>query len=104
MNMNLGILQCKNYWKWEYTTFSYQAQESKYIKYNDPHKTEYYQQFAQYCKANFKTNLLRLETKQEELCLYTFKYLNYKDEHQADMNICPFWKYCFNREWHSKKY
>ena len=38
-NMNLGIPQCKNCWKWSHTTFSCRIQESKYIKYNGPHKS-----------------------------------------------------------------
>ena len=25
-------------------------------------------------------------------------------DHQADSNICPFWRHRFNREWHTKKY
>lgn len=28
-NMNLGILQCKNCWKWEYITGVYRIQEAK---------------------------------------------------------------------------
>ena len=46
----------------------------------------------------------QLETKQSEPCPYSFKCLNCKGDHQADLNLCPFWKHCFNREWHSKKY
>ena len=39
-----------------------------------------------YCKANFKTDPLRLEIKKEELCLYSFKYINCKDKYQANSN------------------
>ena len=104
VNMNLGVPQCKNYWKWDHTTFSCRAQESKCVKCNGSHKTEHYQQFAWCCKTNFKINLLRLKTKQNEPCFYTFKCLNYKDDYQADSNLCPFWKHQFNRKWYSKKY
>ena len=48
---------------------------------------------AKCCKANFKTNPLHLETKQDEPYLYTFKYLNYKGDYQANSNACPFWKH-----------
>ena len=33
-NMNPSAFQCKNCWKWDYTTFACQVQELKYIKYN----------------------------------------------------------------------
>jgi len=62
-NMNPGIPQYKNCWKWEHITFSCQAQGSKCIKYNSPHKTKYHQQFTWYYKTNFKTNPPRLEIK-----------------------------------------
>ena len=39
-NMNPGVLQCKNYWKWEHATISYRIQGLKYIKCNRPHKSE----------------------------------------------------------------
>ena len=41
-NMNLSISQCKNCWKWGYTTFVSHAQGSKCVKCNSPHKSEYY--------------------------------------------------------------
>ena len=41
-NINSGILQCKNCWKWDHSTFSYRIQGSKCIKYNGPHKLENY--------------------------------------------------------------
>ena len=45
-----------------------------------------------------------METKQGKPCLYTFKCLNCKDNHQANSNNCPFWIHCFNKEWYAKKY
>ena len=51
-------------------TFVYYAHNSKYIKYNSPHKVEYYKEIAQYHKANLKTNPSRLETKKGEPYLY----------------------------------
>ena len=85
-------------------TFSYRIQESKYIKCNGPHKSEHHCYFAWCCKANFKINLLRLEMKQGKLCSYLFKCLNCKGNHQANFNMCPFWKHRFNKEWYMKKY
>ena len=40
---------------------------SKYIKYNGPHKTEYYMEMAWCCKANFKINSSRLKIKKTNL-------------------------------------
>ena len=79
--------------------FLYQAQGLRYVKYNGPHKTGYYQHFVWCCKANFKINPPRLKTKQDESCLYLFKCINYKREYQADLNTCLFWRYCFNRDY-----
>ena len=36
-NMNLGVLQYKNCWKWGHTTFMCRIQGSKCIKYNRPY-------------------------------------------------------------------
>jgi len=103
-NMNPGVLQCKNCWKWGHTTFSCRIQGSKYVKCNGLHKSEHHCKFGWCCKANDKINLPRLETKKGELCPHSFKCLNCKGDHQADSNHCLFWKHRFNREWHYKKY
>ena len=167
-NINPDIPQYKNCWKWEHTMFSYCFQESRYIKYNELHKSEHHCYFGWCCKANFfvstcphdsiflisllilniifinhlikyieyvhrdqiniscrdskityyafyamlktliyiisKTNPPHLKTKQDEPCPHTFKCINYKGNHQADLYTCPFWHHCFNREQHSKKY
>ena len=97
-NMNPRVLQCKNCQKQGHAIFLCRASRSKYIKYNRPHKTKYHQQFSWCYKTNFETNPLRLKTKQDKSCLHIFKYINCKGKHQADSNICPFWRYCFNRE------
>jgi len=80
-NMNSGIPQCKNCWKWEYITFVYGAQGSRCIKCNGLHKIEHHHYFTWYYKANFKINPSQLKTKQDKLCPYTFKYLNCKGEY-----------------------
>ena len=103
-NVNSGISQCKNCWKWDHSTFSCRIQGSKCVKCNGPHKLENYREFSWYCKANDKINPPHLETKKGELCLHTFKCTNCQGEHQVDSITCPFWKNCFNREWHQKKY
>ena len=71
-------------------TFVYYAHGSKYVKCNGSHKVEHHKEMAQYCKANFKTNPPRLETKKGESCLYMFKCINCKDEYQANSNTYPF--------------
>ena len=103
-NMNLGVPQCKNCWKWEHTTRVCHIQEAKCVKYNGPHLTEHHCHFAWYCKANNKINPPRPETKKGKPCPYSFKCLNCKGEHQADSYDCPFWKHHFNKKWHAKEY
>jgi len=41
-NMNPGVSQCKNCWKWSYMAEVCHIQGSKYAKCNGPHLTEYY--------------------------------------------------------------
>ena len=103
-NMNPGIPQCKNCWKWGHSTFSCRIQGAKCVKYNSLYKSEHHCKFGWYCKANAKTILPRLETKKGKPCLYSFKCSNCRGEHQVDSNQCLFWRYSFNREWHQKKY
>ena len=55
-------------------------------------------------RITLKNNPLRLETKQGEPYLHTFKCMNCRGDYQADSNLCLFWKHWFHREWHSKKY
>ena len=103
-NANPSIPQCKNYWKWGHLTFSCRIQGSKCVKCNGPHKSENYQEFGWYYKANNKINPPCLETKKDKPCLHTFKCTNCGEEHQADSVTYSFWKNQFNREWHQKKY
>ena len=53
-NMNLGIPQCKNCWKWGHATFLCRIQGSKCIKCNGLHKSEHHRKFGWCCKANDK--------------------------------------------------
>jgi len=103
-NMNPGVPQCKNCWKWGHSTFLCRIQEVKCVKCNGPHKSEHHREFGWCCKANAKINPPRLETKKGEPCPYSFKCSNCKGDHQADSNSCSFWRHRFNREWHVKKY
>ena len=103
-NMNPGVPQCKNCWKWGHTTFSCKIQGAKCIKCNGPHKSEHHREFSWCCKANPKINPPRLKTKKDMPCPHSFKCLNCHGNHQADSNLCPFWRHRFNREWHQKKY
>ena len=45
---------------------------------------------ALYSKANSKSNSLKEATVAGVPCSYTFKYLNYKENHIADNNKCLF--------------
>ena len=103
-NMNPGILQCKNYWKWGHMAGVCYIQGAKCVRCNGPYLTKHHCYFAWCCKANNKINSLRLETKNGEPCPHTFKCLNCKDDHQANSYDCLFWKNCFNKKWYSKKY
>ena len=103
-NMNPGVPQCKNCWKWGHATFSCRIQESKCIKCNGPHKSKNYCKFGWCCKVNDRINPPKLETKKEEPYPYSFKCSNCWGDHQVDSNQCPFWRHRFNREWQLKKY
>ena len=94
----MGVPQYKSCWKWGYTTFVCYAYGSKYIKCNGLYKAEHYREIVWFCKANFQTNSPRLKTKKDKSCSHFFKYINCKEEHQADSNICSFWKHGFNKK------
>ena len=97
-NMNPGVLQCKNCWKWGHTAGVCCIQGAKCVKCNGSHLSINHHHFAWCCKANDKLNPPRLETKKGELCPHSFKCLNCKGDHQADSIECPFWKHRFNKE------
>jgi len=89
-NMNPGILQCKKCWKWGHLTYVCRVQKLKCVKCNRPHLTEHHKEFLWCYKANTKSNLPRLETKVGELCSYSLKCINCKEDHQVDSNLCSF--------------
>jgi len=91
-NANSGVLQCKNCWRWERSTFLCRTQGTKCVKCNGPHKLENHCEFGWCCKANTKANPLCLKTEKGKLCPHTFKYSNCRGDHQADSTSCPFWK------------
>jgi len=97
-NINPGIPQCHNCWKWGHSTFSCRAHGSKCQKCSGPHKLKHYRDLAWCCKANPKLNPLRLETAQGLLCPHFFKCINCKGDHMADDYKCPFWRNRFNRD------
>jgi len=102
-NMNPGVPQCHNCWKWGHTTFLCQAHGSRCQKCSSPHKLEHHRELAWCCKANPKSNPPRLKTAQGTPCPHPFKCINCKGKHMADDSKCPFWRNRFNRDWHSKK-
>ena len=102
-NMNPRVSQCKNCWRYGHSTFSCHIQGAKCVWCNGSHKLEHHCQFTWCYKANAKMNPLWLETKQIELCPHSFKCSNCWGYHQADSNICLFWRYWFNYDWYSQK-
>jgi len=50
-NMNPGVPQCHNCWKWGHSTFLCCAHDSKCQKCNGPHKLEHHRNLA--CVTNF---------------------------------------------------
>ena len=95
--VSLGILQCKNCWKWGHLTFGCQLHVTRCVLCYGPHKTEYHRDKLWCCKANDKSTS-RLATKDSEPCPHFFKCINCKGNHQADSNKCPYWCNCFNKE------
>ena len=63
-NMNPGVPQCHNCWKWGHLTFSCRAHGSKCQKCSRPHKLEHHRDLAWCCKANPKLDPSCLETAQ----------------------------------------
>ena len=55
-NMNPGVPQCHNCWKWGHSTFSCKAHGSQCQKCSGPHKLEHHRDLAWCCKANPKLN------------------------------------------------
>ena len=103
-NINPGIPQCKNCWKWGHSAEVCGLQGLKCTKCNGSYLTDNHQEFAWCCKANSKINPPRLKTKKGEPCPHSFKCLNCKEPHTANSVKCPFWKHCFNNKWHTKEY
>ena len=55
-NMNPGVPQYQNCWRWGHTTLSCRIQGARYIKCSNLHKTEHHHQFGWCYKANDKVN------------------------------------------------
>ena len=89
-NINPGVLQCKNCWKWSHIASVCRIQEFKCVKCNSSYQFIHHRQFVWYYKANDKTNSTRLETKKGKPCLHSFKCSNCKREYQANSTKCPF--------------
>ena len=103
-NMNLGVPQYKNCWKWGHFAGIYRIQRAKCVKCNSPYQTIHHYEFAWCYRANDKINSPRLEIKKGKPCPHTFKYSNCKEEHQADLTDYLFQKHHFNKEQHTKEY
>ena len=101
--MHPGVAQCRNCWRWGHPTHACRAQGAKCQKCGGPHRVENHRLLAWYCKANTKSNPPREATAGGAPCPHTFKCLNYRGDHAADDNKCPFWCHCFDKQWHSNK-
>ena len=100
-NMNPGVPQCKNCWKWRHLTLSCCSHISRCTKCYGAHTTEHHREKAWCCIENKKAN--QAATKEGELCPHIFKCMNCKRDHQADSYSCPYWCNHFNRNWYSRK-
>ena len=100
-NINPGVPQCKNCWKWEHSILSCRSHISRCTKCYRAHITEHHREKVWCCMENKKAN--RLATKEGEPCPHVFKCMNCKGNHQADSYSCPYWRNHFNREWHGRK-
>ena len=100
-NTNLGIPQCKNFWKWSHLTLSCHSHISRCTKCYGAHITKHHREKAWCCIDNKKAN--RVATKEGEPCSHVFKCMNCKGDHQADSYSCPYWCNHFNRDWHGRK-
>ena len=80
-NMNPGIPQCCNCWKWGHTTFACQTHGAKCPKCNGPHSLKHHRDLAWCCKGNYKLNPPRPKTKDGEPCPHMFKCINCKGDH-----------------------
>ena len=89
-NMNPGVSQCHNCWKWGYSTYSCKAHRSRCQKCSRSHKLEYHRDLAWCCKVNSKLNSPQLKTAQGLPCPHSFKCINCKGEHMADDYKCPY--------------
>ena len=101
--MHPGVTQCCNCWYWGHPIYTCCAQGAKYQKCGGPYRVENHRSMAWCCKANPKSNPSREATADSTPCPHTFKCINCKGEHSADDTKCPFWCYCFDRQWHSNK-
>ena len=100
-NMNPGVPQCKNCWKWGHSTLSCCSHISRCAKCYGAHITEHHREKVGCCMENKKLN--RSATKEGKPCPHIFKCMNCKGDHQADSYSCPYWRNCFNQEWHGRK-
>ena len=103
INVNSGVLQYKNCWKWDHSTLSCWSHMSRYIKCYEPYNFKHHRKKTWYCKENNKLTPLRLATKEGKPCPHIFKCINCKKNHQADRNTCSYWQNHFNKEWYSRK-
>jgi len=68
-NMNPGVPQCYNCWKWDHSTFSCRAHGMQYQKCSSPPKLKHHRELAWCYKANPKLNPPQLKTARAYLAL-----------------------------------
>ena len=95
-NINPGVLQCKNCWKWGHLTLSCCSHISRCTKCYVAYITKHHREKAWCCMENKKANCSA--TKEGKPCPHIFKCMNCKGNHQADSYSCPYWCNHFNHE------
>jgi len=83
--MHPRVAQCRNCWRWGHPTHACCAQGTKCQKCGGPHRVENHRSMAWCCKANPKSNPPREATAAGALCPHTFKCLNCKGKHSAEL-------------------
>ena len=94
-NMNPGVSQCKNCWKWGHLILSCCSYTSRCTKCYGAHETKHHREKVWCYMENKKAN--RTATNIGGPCSHVFKCVNCKGDHQADSYSCPYWCNHFNK-------
>ena len=84
-NMNPGIPQCKNCWKWDHMIFSCRIQDAKCVKCNGPHKSKNHCEFDSFKCSNCRGNQIAAEEVYRDLWKQGQIYLLYEKRQESTM-------------------